>query len=109
MPKTDVRHHEQWELTIRPDEGEKWDDVQIPYRKYETMMRVETVRVTLTRGGRGPFIQVHGRQVLKDGKLGARQLTVGYRYEGAAAWLTELAEAERRRADLGPGQTGVDW
>lgn len=101
--KTDLRHFEEWHLTITPEEGETWDRIR-PYEISRYMMQPDRLSLVMRRGDGtmlDPSVNVSGLRVKQSGELGS--LRVHRTYYGRTdtpAWVAELVAKARSKHNL---------
>jgi len=105
MMQTELRHYEEWHLTICPDEGQTWPKIK-PYEGSRSRYEMQPDRLTLVmrRGDNSvlsPSVSVSGLRLRKDGTPGS--LRVHRTYYGRTdtpAWAAELVKQARSKHNL---------
>lgn len=101
--RTELRHYEEWHLTVTPDEGETWPR-EHPYSTRGYEMQPDRISIALRRGDSSimnPSVNVSGIRLKKDGTPGS--LRVHRTYYGRTdtpAWITELVTKARSKHNL---------
>ena len=108
-PQSQVKHYEEWTLTITPAEGEQpWPDLQA-YERGPVFVP-DTITAKLVRGADRPHVSASGGRRTSAGNISqGRSHRSWYSFEALPGWVAEAIEEARKQHGLGPGVTEVGW